>query len=355
MQNNWKYNDTDYLNSQKNVDYNDILEWCNQEQIWSWIMNKYIRLGEFFTNELRLDTNPNCYLTQKGRYIRLQDWGNWDYHGMNVFSATMYKYNCELQEACKRIFYFGCNSTKLPKRNEYKNTRFKFNLSFVPKLDIEGNPRFTKADKEFWSKLKLSKEDLIGEVFSTYSYSHNSKSNPSLIRTSFPQDLSYTYIFPSGHKKIYHPNRIGAGKWLADVNNRDIWFKGYPQRSDILIVSKSYIDGKLIWKATDHNVEALQNEGCIPSVSDITRWVNTYDHIFFLYDIDVAGIRQSKKLVDFCNSIYEGKFSSLYLPQYLYNEHQITDCKDIVTKIDYYTFASYLNFIINEKLIEYHL
>ena len=87
------------------INYKDILNSVDQMQVWSWLLNKHIEPGEFITNDLREDNHAGCWIEDNGLYARIKDYARQDeFHNLNIFDATMLKYNCDLQAACQLIY-----------------------------------------------------------------------------------------------------------------------------------------------------------------------------------------------------------------------------------------------------------
>lgn len=298
------------------IDKEDVLKYIDQLEVWCWLLDFKIEIGEYFSNPFRVDNNPGCTLSFGNKYLLLKDYADPQYHNWNIFHATMFKYNLNFDKACALIWetFTGSKPLVLQERDTHDNSNNCF-IDFIPNIK-NNKPIFLQRDADYWKPYGIHSNQLTDDfVYSVNVYRFNDKFNR--IFQIYPNEPCYAYAgFDSGNVKIYTPYKE-EGKWITNCNADDIWFidEALSSNIDTLFICKSYKDGR-IQKNLGFNTIAVQNEGIILSMKVINTLASKFKDIIIYFDNDKAGIDNSIRLADYCNSkSLTNKFRYFWLPE----------------------------------------
>lgn len=317
------------------IDKNKILEYVSEEQIFKLVFGYEPIVSQYVTSPFRLDNNPGCWFEYSPRgELRFVDFAN------NRVINGIRMSNIDCFDAVQ--VYFGLG-------NFYKTLEFiKEKLIdgkdiqpvarvIQPKKSIEKKSvkiyiearNFDSRDGKFWSRYGISKQNLIKDkVFPVKRIKLlNTKKGNKLIRV---YDPCYAFTnFKDEKKKIYRPYKKGRGKFLTNCRADDIGeVDSVPTVGRQLVISKSYKDCRVL-RNENLNSVWFQNEGMVPSSEILISLCKGYNEVVVFFDNDEAGIQASSKITSIINKFFPGKAKSLYLPEHLNLEYNISDPADL--------------------------
>lgn len=319
-----------YQSCDRSPDWENIINSCNQLDLWSWFFSFRAELGQPICNPLRVDKHPNCWLSwgssnASSKFIVMNDHAHREFHGYTVFRAMMYAYGMKFNEVCQKILEEFIIPGKIEMRESpaYFNEqpKFTFILDYVP-WTLNGREVYIKHDKEFWEQYGISSADLrMDNVKSNRRIIYNSRQNPTSF-TALDVTPSYTYLFGQ-RKKCYQPYSDKKVKWKSTCTEEDIGGIGSIKREN-LIITKSYKDWRVLLNS-GYNSIWLQNEGCKIPFERLIQ-LQEIPTKYILFDNDQAGIRASQELADYCN-----QFDNSYIPLH-FDVGMPKDSADVVRK-----------------------
>lgn len=286
-----------------------------QLEIWNWILPS-VALGQYFTNPFRPDNHADCYLRLYNNTVFLTDWAYPEYNKYSCVHAIMNDKNIVYADAIKLIDYYlfykdkknynRVLQTKISKTNSFKElSNDRANIFFTPFIN-NGIAAWSKKSKEYWKKREITREQLEKDrVFDVWKFYINNKI---IIPKTYP---CFAYILPSTNIKIYQPFSDKRNKWFSCTKKEDIWY--WTKKSDTLIITKSYKDGRILFNNTDFDVCAFQNEGVIPNID---TFINLYSKVIIIYDNDTEGVKKSLTLLNYMLENYP----NIYTTQYFFPE-----------------------------------
>jgi hypothetical protein len=297
------------------IDMKSLIISIDQIEVWRDILGKYVFLKEQITNPFRIDSHPNCWLDYgivKSNFIVLNDFSNRQYHGWTIIDAIMHTKKLSFSDALLYLYetYILKKEKQLiqidksPQIERHKQSKY---ISFIPKT-------FTSIDKSFWEPIGISSKDLTEDgTLPVDKIRVQAKDKIMQIDPSIP---AYALTFPSKHLKIYQPLADKKHKWISNVDIFDIGFiEKLPATGDVLFVCKSYKDARIQINLNlnlDYHVIWLQNEGCSIPETIASDLFERFNHIFFYFDNDSAGISNAKKLA---NHYDLDKVKPMWLPE----------------------------------------
>jgi len=186
---------------------------------------------------------------------------------------------------------------------------------YVPKVSKNlyyKTRKFTKKDKEYWSKLHLDVEDL--EFFNVSSVQYLLEENGSVRKEFYKNNLAFVYKIWD-KEKLYQPEAIKSMKFRNTCPGDDfMYYQGFPQltgKPDILIITKSMKDVMVFWKFFNKilnipvDVVAPAAESIKLSEKFIEVVKQNYEKTICVSDYDLAGV----KFANQCKRLgYEYKF-----------------------------------------------
>ena len=326
------------------IDKKTILESVTQEEIFQLVFGYLPVEFEYVKSPFRRDNNASCWFEYHGNKLRFNDFGNsfvWNnivMMNIDCFDAVQVYYNIPnfyltLQFINSKLIEGKPVLPRLPEPKYNKDIKQRV------KLLIESR-QYSIYDKNFWDPYEIRKENLIEDkVFAVKRvYALNTKRGNIVSNCS---DIAYSYNeFLDGRKKLYFPHREGKRRFLTNCTKEDIGgVNTLVPYGKSLIITKSYKDCRVLRNNGRHAVW-FQNEGMIPSDSNLSLLVKHFANVTVWFDNDQTGIKASRKVTDRINSIYPGKAKELYLPEMALSIG-IKDPSDCIAKDKIY-FKSFL-------------
>lgn len=281
--------------------YSDVFRFVNQLEVWSWILNRRVSLGEKFNSPFRYDAKPGCFLREYNGVILFTDFANMEYNTFTCVHAVAHINHLNLNEAASMICnkfilsydgYFS-NANYMESKNEKHKS--KAQITFKP-FTYNSKPTFTDLDAAYWKPRGVTSQDLKDMYVYSVEYLHI---NGGYVKPEYP---CYGFYFPeSGNVKIYQPNSVKQ-KWLSTTTINDVWH--WLSDSSTAIITKSFKDGMMLHKLfPDVDIFAFQSEVIIPK-THIEHIDALYEKVIILYDNDSTGIYNSSVLEDMFQRTY---------------------------------------------------
>lgn len=317
----------------------EIFKRVSQKDVFGIIIKRPIIIDKSratYVAPYRNDNNPDCYFEEYQGKLYFIDFADIDQKPKDCIKFTMRTLSLSYIEALKYIneyFSLGLgNSTKVAKKIIVENSHNveDFSKAFKKKRTITYIPRqFNGKDSAFWGKYEISRQNLIDDgVIPIELYkSTNRRGEPFTVR---PLDIMYAYTeFDAGKVKVYTPKGNKFEKWFTNCNQDDVGsIKHLPDKGDLLIISKSYKDCRVIRNQGLTSIW-FQNEGMLPNLTIIKNLCKRFKTIIVWFDNDQAGLANGKVVVDYINSISPKKAKLIFLPPKLLQE-KIKDPSDLI-------------------------
>jgi len=282
------------------IDTRQLLSEIDQYAAWSKIVGVGFGPHHCFTNPFRADKNPGCYLKEVSGIVRLVDWADGEFNGMDVIAAWRKAFGMTFHQACYSLYNGNFNGNiSVPVKEKRKKTSLGY--SFVPRP-------FNNLDREYWTSRGIGKQNLIQDrVVPLKQFTVAGVTFEALEQT-------YAYLFPSGRFKIYQPFANKSMKWLGNMTKEDFWYTD-AFISDTLVITKGYKEHRIIYNLTDYSVAALGGESYKSIPKELLNIISKYDRVFILYDNDAAGRKGTEKLNFVLQSLDIQNVHSIFMPQ----------------------------------------
>ena len=255
--------------------------------IWSAIFGYSVEEGGKYCSPFRTDLHPGCRLNRyQNRYL-LSDFGNRDYHNIDIVKGIQYKYGLNFIEALSMIADLYINNhmpnTISPIYTKKEHSNFEFYLESKP-------IPFNIHHKNYFSKRGISKQNLIDDnIEAVNQYRCNSRKDPNTLY-NFYTPLGYRINFDSGHQKIVLPK--SKIRFVTNGNENDIGGI-FDYSRDQLIITKSYKDYRVL-KNIGLNVCYTMSEGVLPE--KLKEIIVYFKDVIIFYDNDDPGIKAASDL-----------------------------------------------------------
>lgn len=279
---------------------NEMFKQINQLQAWQTILNYPIQIGEQFTNPLRPDNNPKCYLRQYNQTIFLSDHAYPQYNTTTVMHVLMNKLNIGWTAALRVIYNNQKHQHPIPTSFEKPKTGPIIKPS-IERAEIiispflhNGKPAFTKLDKEFWTARGITAQRLRNPQQPVYSVHHYYVNGICIYPKHYP---CYAFTFKDSDSiKIYCPNDRKYKFPASTMTKNDVWKWLQFPAPNIAIITKSYKDGEILNTLNlDVDIYAFMNEGNY-DVETLDYINKNYELVIIIYDNDKAGMDGSINL-----------------------------------------------------------
>lgn len=274
---------------------------------------------KLYRNPLRKDNKPTCsfYRNKSGELI-FKDFSGVFYG--NFISVVMFKYSCTYHQALRIIANdFGLiHDNKIPKNKGKLNVNapvFKDDGAAIIQVEIKD---FSKSEIEWWGDYGVTDKILKkfhvfscknvflnGNVISTssdhcpiYGYYGGKKEGIELWRTYFPKRKSYRFLSNWDSKKIQG-------------------IKQLPNEGKLLVITKSLKDVMCLYSLGIPAIAPNSETLFIPDALYV-ELKNRFKNIVVLYDNDLAGIANMRKIRD------KYKVKCLWIPR-SYEAKDISD------------------------------
>ena len=290
-----------------------ILQKVSQEQIFKIVFKQEVETDLVcYRSPLRKDKNPGCWFKYYDGTLLFIDFGDKKRTHRSCFRMIMDKYGVDMRSAINIICnYYNLSSNPL----DYKEVEledYEYSSPTKTPLIINFTKReFTKQDKKYWSQYLIYPSQLEEDnVYSVESFSFSTG------KTIKPFGLCYAYTFPNDRVKIYQPLTNPKYKWITNCNNNVVGnIHNISDKGDLLIVSKSYKDSRVLRNLGIKDVVWFQNEGQVPNDEINIDLINRFKEIVFFYDNDIAGIEAGNKLSNIYNSYKSNCSRAVHLPK----------------------------------------
>lgn len=324
-------------------DVDELISYIGQENILKLVFED-VSLDKYYYSPFRdNDNTPGCYFikSEKGRLIFV-DFADPERTHYDCVQVIMKKNNCTFIQAINiiRSHFEKVDESILSKGNFNKE-----DTSFVPstsnKKDTQINllkRDWDNRDKEYWSEYGINRRQLEEDgVVPIEMYSVTNKNGEWVSKR--PNIPTYAYIFDNNKVKIYSPyaDNIKYLKWITNCSNIEIGnIKNISEEGEVLIITKSYKDCRVLRNLGYNNSIWLQSESAVPEVEDIVNLGMRFKKIYVLFDSDDTGIAKTESLKSFINEFFPNKSASIII-DLVYNTKDISDMykkygKDFVEK-----------------------
>lgn len=271
---------------------NSLLAKYSQEDIFRIVFKEYPDLDILYLSPFREDHNPNCFFEwYKGR-LYFRDYADKqrdcfqavkDFHDLYNYHDTMqfivdYLANNPVPEGCKPI--------KVYDRKE-RDCAITFRIR-----------EYAEKDNLYWKQYGISevqlREDKVSIIYWYRFYSE--RSGKWIILRPF--DVCYAISGFESRCKIYRPqNHCRKSRWLTNCKVNDVGnLSNIDPTGDVLIITKSYKDCRVIRNQGYKNVIWFQSESMIPNDPILLDLLARFDRFLIFYDNDLAGIKGSNDL-----------------------------------------------------------
>lgn len=274
---------------------------------------------KLYRNPLRKDNKPTCsfYRNKSGELI-FKDFSGVFYG--NFISVVMFKYSCTYHQALRIIANdFGLiHDNKIPKNKGKLNVSapvFRDDGAAIIQVEIKD---FSKSEMEWWSDYGVT--DKILKKFHVFSCK-NVFLNGNVISTS--SDHCPIYGYYGGKKegielwRIYFPKRKSY-RFLSNWDSKKIQgIKQLPNEGKLLVITKSLKDVMCLYSLGIPAIAPNSETLFIPEALYV-ELKNRFKNIVVLYDNDLAGIANMRKIRD------KYKVKCLWIPR-SYEAKDISD------------------------------
>jgi len=276
---------------QEKIDYKDLLNNINQEEVFQSILGYFPDLYKRFKSPFRPDKNAGCRFEWKNGYLCLVE--NTAYKGKlywNIFNTVM---------EIKAIKFY--QSVEFIAQGRY--TGSPSNPIYKDKLTIRFAKKDWSKDNMFFLPVEALEKEHIYLVEDYWSHKNGIWKKNFLHKNA----LCIAYHFPeTDHVKLYFPEKT-ENRWYSNCNNQDIFgLDSLNEFGDLLIISKSQKDRMTLkYHYGFENVIALQNEGCYIPQNIIDNLKMRFKDIQIIFDNDLTGFEQAAKLSSLYNINYK--------------------------------------------------
>lgn len=258
-------------------------------------------LDKKYLSPIRPDRTPGCFFKWRRNYLRWWDNAYEPHNGINGWDAlaiTNLGHKIRDEKDLKKVNQL-IHEDLVPVVDNQEHKTFKQLIEFKPK-------EWSLRTLKFWAKYGITEAQLREDKKYDLLWFSNNTRDERLIRTNPESATVYTY--PSGHCKIYRHD--GGTKWFTNCDQYDVDFENDSERGDLFILG-SYKDARVV-KNAGFNTRGLQSETQLP-LNLLAKWNIQFDNLYYVGDIDKAGILCAKKHVEKAK-----KFDIDLKPLYLY-------------------------------------
>jgi hypothetical protein len=270
----------------------NLLQFISDYDVYKYYIGDF-KIGQAFNSPFRKDNHASFNIGYNPVTNRLY-YNDYILGGGRFIMFVMYRFNLTYREACNKIVID-------------LNLEDKFHLFSIDKILTKESKQFVKCNdgdiKKFKSETILTAkirewQDYDFEFWNQYGISKVTlnKYNVQPVKYSMIGDKifkldRYAYVFIE-HKDnektltIYQPYS-DKQKWTKN-HNASVWYgwTQLPEKSDILIITKSRKDIMSITEQTGIPATGLQNEKIIPKENVLQELKNRFKTIYILYDND---------------------------------------------------------------------
>lgn len=295
--------------------------------IFEHIFKEKIDLDSLYCSPFRKDNNPKCKFDLRLGVYYFVDFTQKN-PNTNCIDGIKKYYNITFIESVKLILEI-LNKQGITfelKKNTYsKKQKESYEIFYKVR-------EYSNKDILFWyNKYQITVDNLKKDkVYAAEEYSYYSSKLGYRIAI-VPKDITYVFTDFEKGVKIYRPLNPN-NKWNTNLTNNDIGnINNLSNSYDTIIITKSYKDCRCLINLGFKNVIWFQNEGMFPSVSNL-YFLNNYNKIVIIFDIDKAGLRASKTLVKYLKGFIQYPSIINYRLPKSYIKQNISDVSDMIQK-----------------------
>lgn len=269
------------------LDY--ILSRITEYDIYERYLGKF-KVGFIYNSPFRKDKNPSfgVFKSKKTGSLLFKDHGNGECGDVIKF-ASLYTgisdYNKLLEKIVEDLKIKNTTTLKNVKEEEFNETI----------IGVVRQP-WTKVDATYWKQFHISRKTL--EKFDVNSIKYYLCNG---IVKGIYKDTNPMYCYKVNDRfKIYRPYADKYTKWRNNLTEDDI--QGHKQISllqqkDVLFITKSLKDVMCLYEMGYTAISPSSESTFIPN-KYIEDYKKIYKHIIILFDRDIAGMKNTRKIVN---------------------------------------------------------
>lgn len=268
-------------------DFNVLLLEYSQEDIFKIVFKEYPDLDILYLSPFRDDKHANCFFEWYKGKLFFKDFAD-TYRDCIQTIKDFYNLNTYQDVISFIVMYFDNNPPSFIQKPIKVFEREKRNCSITFRVK-----EYDTKDDLYWKQYFITKEQLIEDHVSTiYWYRFYSEHSKRWIVLR-PFDICYAISGFDTRCKIYRPqNHNKKAKWLTSCNSDDVGnLANIDPTGDLLIITKSYKDHRVIRNQGYHNTIWNQSEMMIPNDQILLDIASRFTTIVIIYDNDDCGIK----------------------------------------------------------------
>lgn len=318
-----------------------LLNSIDQVAGFSYYLGFPIEIGEFFSNPLRAetnpDTNPSGILVEFPDKVMMLDKGDGQFN-CDLIGLVMKITGQNFQQAVKTI----TNDSPT-----FTDASFKRTVSITPKEKTQFDIQFktySLEDIKYWESQGINLNTVwCGRVRAARRFRLVTSTNPGHWREYSKSNPIYIYLTAiEGIYKIYRPFADKKEKFLYNGHSNDIRlvFEGWeelPETGELVVICKSRKD-RLFLKQRGFITLNIQGEDLIPPEEYVKELQRRFKRVVIFFDRDRTGVRSAyhrwyrpyKVECFFIPKYFKGKDTTGFYKQY---GEEITN-KIIINKLN---------------------
>lgn len=235
----------------------------------------------------REDKRPSVGIYEKEGKVYFKDFATGDFWDLQTLLCSLY--NLDINDLCEHIL-----------NNHYLIPDIKVGYSYS--TSENKNPTIIKSterewmsyDIEYWNSYGISRDWL--EIANVHPISYFFINNQIYVADKF----AYVYLeWKDGveTQKIYQPYNHRGAKWFSSYNSSiwSLWTK-LPGKGDKLIITSSLKDALCLWENTGIPACSLQSESTYPKPKVVQQLKDRFKDIFVFFDNDFSSIENHGRL-----------------------------------------------------------
>ena len=271
---------------------NDLLTTYSQEDIFRIVFKEYPDLDILYLSPFRTDNHPNCFFDWYKGKLYFKDFADIP---RDCFQAVKDLYDLKTIPEVIEFIVKHFNNNPIPYNEKPKKVfqREERDCSITFRVK-----EYELKDDLYWKQYFITKEQLREDQVSViYWYRFYSEKAKKWIVLR-PFDICYAISGFESRCKIYRPqNHNKHAKWLTNCKPNDVGnLNNIDQTSELLIITKSYKDARVIRNQGYKNVIWFQSEMMIPNTDILKDLAMRFKTIIIFYDNDEAGVKGSLAL-----------------------------------------------------------
>lgn len=315
-----------------------VLERVSQECIFEYILKEPVDTERKYISPFRVDKNAGCYFRyDNNNVLWFWDWAAYPNHYdcFQLYEKVM----CIPHETVYEHIYHNVKENESYAVSGHSSSSKKRVITKQNSIITILEKNWDKKEIEYWQQYGITQIQLDNDKVKPVKAVMISKGTNNF---SFQvENMAFAYTdFEKGHKKIYQPLNK-KGKWYTNCSADDIGnINKISNYGDLLIITKSYKDCRVIRNCGYVDCIWFQNEGMCPSKKSLETLLQKFRKIRLVFDNDRAGIEAADKIREKLSKIHNDvKF--FHMPEELY-EQGIKDPSDFVKAESYKKLKQFL-------------